>query len=170
VLIVISGLPATGKTTLAAALARRIQATHLSVDTVEDALLDAGLEQGWTTGVAAYEAVRAAAEQNLELGATVVVDAVNDSDAARQTWRDAAETTGATVLFVLLRPPPPADHQARLRARGRKLRLVHEPTWEEVVERAQIYEEWSGDPIELSAIEPVEALVDQLHRVIELRR
>ncbi len=167
-LIVISGLPATGKTTLAAALARRIEATHLSVDTVEDALLGAGLEQGWTTGVAAYEAVRVAAEQNLELGATVVVDAVNDSDAARQTWRDAAKTTGAAVFFVLLRPPPPADHQARLRARARTLRLVHEPTWEDVVERAQTYEEWAGDPIELSATEPVEALVDQLHQVLKL--
>lgn len=167
-LIVISGLPATGKTTLAAALARRIGATHLSVDSVEDALLGAGLEHGWTTGVAAYEAVRAAAEHNLELGATVVVDAVNDSNAARQTWRQAAESTGATLLFVLLRPPPPADHQARLRARRRKLQLVHEPTWEEVVERAQNYEEWPGEPIELSASEPVEVLVDQLHQILEL--
>ncbi len=164
----ISGLPATGKTTLAAALARRIQATHLSVDAVEDALLGAGLEPGWTTGVAAYEAVRAAAEQNLEVGATVVIDAVNDSNAARQTWRDAAEVTGAPLLFVLLRPPPPADHQARLRARRLTLRLVHEPTWAEVVQRAQTYEEWAGDRVELSATEPVEELVERLHQMLRL--
>ena len=120
-LIVISGLPGIGKTTLAAALARRMRTTHLSVDTVEDALLGAGFAPGWTTGVAAYEAVRVAAEQNLSLGHTVVVDAVNDTDAARQTWRDAATATRNVVRFVLLRPPPPDEHQRRLRGRKRAL-------------------------------------------------
>src|SRR5688572_16073348 len=105
VLIVISGLPGVGKTTLAAALARRLGASHLSVDTAENALLGAGFEPGWATGVAAYEVVRAAAEQNLRLGHTVVVDAVNDSDAARQTWRNAAAATESALRFVVLLPP-----------------------------------------------------------------
>jgi predicted kinase len=118
----------------------------------------------------AYEAVRASAEQNLKLGASVVVDAGNDSDAARQTWRNAAIATGAPLLFVLLRPPPPADHQARLRARSRALRLVREPTWEDVVERAQTYEEWTDDLLELSATEPVDALVERLQQVLNLDR
>lgn len=78
VLIVISRLPGIGKTTLAAALARSVGAVHLSVDEAEDALLGVGLEPGWTTGVVAYEAVAAAAEQQLSLGLAVVVDAVND--------------------------------------------------------------------------------------------
>lgn len=38
VLVVILGLPGTGKTTLAAALARQSRAVHLSVDVVEEAL------------------------------------------------------------------------------------------------------------------------------------
>lgn len=168
VLIVISGLPATGKTTLAQLLARRVGAAHLSVDTVEEALLGAGLKPSWTTAVAAYEAVRAAAEQNLALGFTVVVDAVNDSDAARRTWREAAMNTGRDLRFVLLHPPEPAEHRRRLRARARGLRHVREPTWPEVIERARLYEEWPDEPIELSASEPAERLVERLAQSLDL--
>jgi predicted kinase len=92
---------------------------HMLVDIVEDAMLRAGLEPGWSTGVAAYEAVGAAAQQNLALGRVVIVDAVNDSDAARQTWRDAPRGAEVEVRFVLLRPPAGAEHQRRLDARTR---------------------------------------------------
>ena len=168
VLIVISGLPGVGKTTLAAALARRTRAVHLSVDAAEEALLGAGLEPGWTTGVAGYEAVRAAAEQNLTLGLIVVVDAVNDSEAARQTWRIAADKADAELRFVLLQPPEPAEHQRRLRARTRDLHHVGEPTWQEIVDRAQRYEQWVDAPVELSADEPVATLVERLQKELQL--
>ena len=89
-LLVVSGLPGTGKTAVARAVADRLTAVHLSIDPVENAMLGAGAEKGWTAGVSAYEAVRAMAEDNLTRGLTVVVDAVNDSEAARDTWRRAA--------------------------------------------------------------------------------
>ncbi|MFO7960431.1 MAG: AAA family ATPase [Nitriliruptoraceae bacterium] len=161
-LIVISGLPATGKTTLATALARRIHAVHLSVDTVEDALLRSGLEPGWTTGVAAYEAVSAATQQNLVLGLSVVVDAVNDSEAARQVWRDAAARADEVARFVLLLPPTIAEHQRRLRTRERRLDHVPEPTWSQVEQRTQGYEPWPDEPLVLTADQPVERLVKRV--------
>lgn len=169
-LIVISGLPGTGKTTLAAALARHLMAVHLSVDTVEDALLRCGLERGWTTGVAAYEAAGAAAQQNLVLGSTVVVDAVNDSEAARQVWRDAASRSGVEVRFVLLVPPASSEHERRLRARERGLEHVPEPSWSQVAERAEAYEAWRDQPVEVSADEPVERLVRLLEQELALGR
>lgn len=123
-LVVISGLPGTGKTAVATEVALRVGAVQLSIDTIEDALLGAGFPRSWTTGVAAYEAVRAAAEQNLELGRTVVVDAVNDSDPARQTWRRAAVTTGAPLIFVLLTLDDEVEHRWRLEQRSRNLTNV----------------------------------------------
>ncbi len=161
-LIVISGLPATGKTTLAAAFSRHVGAVHLSVDTLEDAMIRAGLEPGWTTGVAAYEAVGAAAEQNLVLGLVVVVDAVNDSEVARQTWRDAAGRAEVDVRFVLLLPPPSAEHQRRLSARTRGFGHVLDPSWEQVMARADAYEAWEDEPIVLASEEPVGELVRRL--------
>src|SRR3954468_4066178 len=58
VLVVVSGLPGTGKSTVAAALAARLRAVQLSIDPIEDALLGAGLPPSWEVGVAAYEAAR----------------------------------------------------------------------------------------------------------------
>ena len=158
-LIVISGLPGTGKSSVAAALATRLGAVHLSVDHVEDALLGAGLPRSRETGVAAYEAVRAAAEQNLALGRTVVVDAVNDSEDARATWRAAATHTGTRAAFVLLRLDDQAEHRRRLEARTRDLVNVPEPTWQDVQERAAAYQPWDETCLPVSATGTVDQVV-----------
>lgn len=162
-LIVVSGLPGVGKSAVASAVAAQLGAVHLSIDEVEAALLGAGLPRDRPTGVAAYEAVRAAAEQNLVIGRTVVVDAVNDSDAARDTWRQAARATGTGVRFFLLSPPPEDEHRRRLLERGRGLRHVLEPTWEQVTARAADYEPWEEDGLRvLDANLPLPALIDTL--------
>jgi predicted kinase len=145
VLVVVSGLPGTGKTAVARAVARRLGAAHLSVDPVEDALLGAGLLAGLSTGIAAYEAVRAAAEDSLSVGVPVVVDAVNDSELARRTWRTAAERTGVPLHLVVLTMSDAVEHRRRLSERRRGLLHVPEPSWDDVLARAAAFESWSGD-------------------------
>ncbi len=67
-LIVISGLPGVGKTSVAEVVAALMGAVHLSIDVVEESMLACGLPATWQVGVAAYEATRATAELNLNLG------------------------------------------------------------------------------------------------------
>jgi predicted kinase len=163
-LVVVSGLPGTGKSAVATRLASRLAAVHLSIDDVEDAMLGAGLEPGWQTGVAAYEVTRAAAEQNLMLGRTVIVDAVNDSEPARQTWRGAAERTEVALRFVALECPDPVEHRRRLESRRRGFRHLPEPTWDAVLARAAQYEPWTDDCVRVDSSAPVETLVDAIAR------
>lgn len=158
-LIVVSGLPGTGKTAVARALADRIGGVHLSIDPVENAMLEAGAEKGWTTGVAAYEAVRVMAQENLVRGLTVVVDAVNDSEAARDTWRRAGAEAAAPVRFILLRLDDKAEHRRRLEGRDRGMEQVDEPTWEGIQTRAEAYEPWIGPCAEIDASQPVAQVV-----------
>lgn len=164
-LVVVSGLPGTGKSAVAADLAARLSAVHLSIDPIEDALIGAGLPQSWQTGTAAYEAARAVAEQNLVLGRTVVVDAVNDSEPARETWRVGSARAGVSLAFVPLTLDDEAEHRRRLEGRVRDLAHVREPSWDDVRARAAASAPWAdGTCLRVSA----EGSVDQL--VIEVMR
>ncbi|WP_107767273.1 AAA family ATPase [Nocardioides terrigena] len=54
-LVVMSGLPGSGKSRLAAAVARELGCAVVSVDTVERGLHDAGIDPAQPLGLAAYE-------------------------------------------------------------------------------------------------------------------
>jgi predicted kinase len=164
VLIVISGLPGTGKSAVAAGIAARMNAVHLSIDAAEDAMLGAGLPAGWETGVAAYEVTRAAAEQNLALGWDVVVDAVNDSEPARQTWRHAAERATVALRFVVLTCSNQQEQRRRLESRRRGLRHLPEPTWDKVEAWASTYEPWTDDHTVIDTDAPLETVIDATYR------
>lgn len=130
-------------------------------------MLACGLPASWRVGVAAYEAARAMAELNLHLGHSVVVDAVNDSDEARQTWRTAASRTGGRLVFVYLVIKDARTHEQRLRNRDRGLVHVGDPTWADVERRRADYAAWSDEVLEFdttarTADEVADALVSCL--------
>ncbi len=78
-LIVFGGLPATGKTTIARELTRRLGATNLRIDTIEQRLKD----QGLAVGASGYVIANALAAENLLIGRTVIADCVNPVAASR---------------------------------------------------------------------------------------
>ncbi len=69
------------------------------------------------------------AELNLHLGRSVMVDAVNDSEEARQTRLTAASRTGSRLDLVHLVIKDEREHERRLRNRDRGLAHVGEPAW-----------------------------------------
>jgi predicted kinase len=72
-LIVLSGLPWLGKTTIARQVARSLAAVHLRIDSIEQALREGGLDvQG-----EGYAVAHAVAADNLRAGQRVVADCVN---------------------------------------------------------------------------------------------
>jgi len=91
VLIVFGGLPGTGKTTLSRELARRLAATYLRIDVIEQTLRSAGHE----VGPLGYAVANALAAENLRLGRVVIADCVNPVQASRDSWRHTALQTSA---------------------------------------------------------------------------
>ncbi len=141
-LIVIAGLPGSGKSTLATAVGHRLGVPVLSVDTIENAILQGGISPGWDVGVAAYEVAGAVAAQHLSAGRSVIVDAVSDSEASRETWRVAAARGPAELKVVEVRCGNEQEHRRRLAGRQRGLTHIPEPTWADVERRAAAYEPW----------------------------
>jgi predicted kinase len=160
-LIVLSGLPATGKTALASAVAHALGAVLLSVDPVDSALASAGVEETGPPGLAAYAVVGAMAEDNLALGATVVVDAVNAVGEAKTFWIELARRLDTRLLAIEAILSDGEVHRSRLAGRVRELAIA-EPTWEAVVLRRDEWVAWPFAPLVVDAIEPLEANVAQI--------
>src|ERR1700748_2949020 len=108
-LVVFGGLPATGKTTLARELARRLTATHLRIDTIEQSLQAAGL----AVGPMGYVIANAIAADNLLLGRVLVADGVNPFMASREGWRETASRCAARLVEVEIICSDLAEHRRR---------------------------------------------------------
>lgn len=163
-LIVFGGLPATGKTTLARALARERQAVYLRIDTLEQALRESGRLIG-DLGPAGYMAAYALAEENLRLGRMVVADCVNPLAITRQAWRQAATAAGAMIIEIEVMCSDADEHRRRVETRSIDIAGLAPPNWRQVVERE--YEPWDRPPLVVDTAHrtPEEALTELRARV-----
>jgi predicted kinase len=138
-LIVFGGLPGTGKTTLARELARRLAATHLRIDTIEQCLKVAGL----AVGPAGYGIANAIAADNLRLDRTVIADCVNPVLASRRGWRETAMRCGARLVEIEVVCSDLAEHRRRVESRITDIEGLILPSWDEITSKS--YEPWDRD-------------------------
>ena len=160
-LIVFGGLPGVGKTTLARAVAKKLNATYLRIDAIEQALRSSDAFGGGV-GAAGYLAAYALAAENLALGRIVVVDSVNPVAITRDAWRNVAASASVAILEVEVICTNANEHRRRIEThRGDTPPL----TWQQVVDRH--YEHWDGPHLVLDTAgrEPTETLVELLSRI-----
>jgi predicted kinase len=163
-LIAFGGLPGTGKTTIAQALARKLAAVYLRIDTLEQALIASG-DAGADIGPAGYLAAYAVAADNLRLGLTVVADSVNSLHITRSAWRNVAIETDVPILEVEVICSDAATHRQRVEGRNADIPGHMLPTWKNVLERQ--YDPWESehlvvDTANVSIERAVETIVHRL--------
>lgn len=138
-LVIFGGLPGTGKTTLARALADELNACYVRLDTIEQALLAAGR----SIGEAGYRIAFAVAEDNLRLGRSVVADSVNPLPVTRAAWRAVATRVGAVAVEIEIVCSVAEEHRRRVETRVADIPGHRLPSWETV--QAREYAPWTGD-------------------------
>ena len=153
-LIILGGRPGSGKTSLARALAVRLGAVHLRLDSIEQALRRSGLEN---IGAAGYAIAQALAADNLRLGRTVIADSVNPVAASRQGWRDAAAAGGQGYIEIEVICGDVAEHRRRVETRQPDIAGHGLPDWAAVQQR--LYEPWSPDLVIDTAQQDIAAAV-----------
>ena len=136
-LVVFAGLPGTGKTSLARALAQAWPATYLRIDTIEQALRSGGNAD---VGPAGYLVAYRLAGDNLRLGRNVVADCVNPLAVTRDAWRDVAEAAARAILEVEVICSDLDEHRRRVETRVGDIAGLKLPTWREIT--ASDYQSW----------------------------
>lgn len=155
-LIVLSGLPGTGKSTIADGIARARQTPAFSVDPIESAIVRAGIPATFETGLAAYLIAETMAERNLAAGLDAVIDAVNAVEEARDMWRGLAARHAVELRIIECLVSDGDLHRTRLASRRRGLAFA-EPSWDDVERRKGEWTTWPEPHLTLDAADPADA-------------
>jgi predicted kinase len=124
-LITLSGLSATGKTTIGRQLARELDAVYLRIDSIEQSLRRAGRR----VESEGYSIAHAIAEDSLRLGRIVVADSVNPWLLTRSEWRAVAERTCVSAIDVEMVCSDAHGHRRRVETRTADILGHILPTW-----------------------------------------
>jgi predicted kinase len=165
-LIVLSGLPASGKSVLAESLSRALSVPIFSIDPIEAAMWRAGLAKT-QTGIAAYEVAQALADEHLRLRHSVIVDAVNPVEAPRAAWRNLAAKHRVSLKIIECVCADETALRQRIEARVRNVGSTPEITWARLLQRRAEYEAWT-DPrlvLDTSRTSPAQLLAQALNYV-----
>ncbi len=140
-LLVFSGLPGTGKSTIAKVFARKHSAVYVRVDEIENAVLSTIRDH--EVGPLGYLIAFAIARSNLTLGNLVVADSVNPVPESRQGWRDVAQHTNSSFLDVEVVCSDKDEHKRRVETRSMEIVGHQHPSWARV--ESMDYAPWTTD-------------------------
>lgn len=138
-LIIFSGLPGSGKTTIAKVLAQKLNAAYIRIDSIEQALIRAGIEPQ-EINAKGYEVGYALAAENLQLNIQVIADSVNPLEITREAWRNIALKNNSQFLEVEILCSDKDEHRKRVESRVADILNHTLPSWTDVLQRE--YEPW----------------------------
>jgi predicted kinase len=167
-LLIFGGLLATGKTTLALALAKHFSATYIRIDTIEQAIKDSlnisDIE------AAGYNVGYKLAQDNLLINNIIVADSVNSLEVTRQTWRECATEINKPFIEIEIVCSNKHDHKTRAETRLRTIKNHKLPTWDDVITRK--FEPWLCSHIVIDTANKTveESINDLLLQIEEFKR
>ncbi|MDX6264625.1 MAG: hypothetical protein QOH84_6313 [Kribbellaceae bacterium] len=168
-LIVFTGLPGTGKSTLADKLAVELGAPSFSGDWLLGALKPHGLLAGLdrpTLLAAYYELLGTLATRQLMLGQSAVMDClINDAIATR--WQRLAERHQARLVVIECVCSDEGEHRRRLEGRRRGIPGWHEVGWAHVERMRAEYGVFGAADLVVDAMDPVEVNLGGVHRLLQ---
>lgn len=159
--VVMSGLPGTGKTSIADGIGRALVAPTFSKDRLEAVLLRSGLVPQERLGRIGYDLLSLLATGQMVAGRTAILDSVASTTSIRSEWRKLAHAQGATWHVMECICSDPAIHRRRLQDRRRGIPGWPELDWDHVEGVRDRFAPWTEARLVLDAVDP---LSDNLSR------
>jgi predicted kinase len=163
--IIFTGLPGTGKSTLAESVARTVRAPAFAGDWLMGGLKPAHRALGQLDRdeyLAAWLGLlRTLVTRQLMLGQSAIVDDVM-SDSQYALWRETADTFAARLSVIECVCSDEAVHRARIEGRVRGIPGWHEVGWDHVERMRAEVQPLTANRLIVDAMQPVE---DNLARV-----
>ena len=156
--VALTGLPGTGKSTLADLLARRTGTPAFAGDWLLGALAPHGIldEVARPTLLAGYyDLLASLVTRQLLLGQSAIVDCVLDDEVVA-TWRRSVGEHGGRLLVVECGCSDTAAHRSRVEGRHRGIPGWHEVGWDHVERMRAEFRPVRDVQLTLDAVDPIE--------------
>ncbi len=153
--IVFTGLPGSGKTSIAEAVARELNIPVFAKDWLEATLIRCELhppDNGLGLGSAGYQLLTTLAERQFRLGQSVILDSVASTLSIRAEWRALAQTYQAKWCVIECICSDEVTQRNRLEVRQRGIPGWHELNWSEVERVKAYYAPWQEERLILDAV------------------
>jgi len=154
-LVALSGLPGTGKSAVAEALAQRLGVPVFAKDWLEASLLRSGVVAREQLGMVGYSLLTTLAQRQLALGQSAILDSVATITSVRDTWRALAREFEAAWYVIECTCSDAEVHRQRLSQRQRRIPGWPELDWSEVERVQDVFAPWSEERLVLDSTEPM---------------
>lgn len=157
-LVVVAGVPGTGKSTLADGIGRALGVPVFATDWLMGALTPfGGRSAGPTLGDMGDELATTLAYRQLALGQSAIIDSPAESVEVRRRWTTLGRSFGADVRAIVCVCADEDVHARRLSGRVRGIPGWHDGgRWHLVKPRRDAFVPWEGSLV-LDAVEPAAA-------------
>lgn len=159
----LSGLPASGKSSLAKLIAKEYNAFYLRIDTIEQGLRDVCNVDVQAEG---YRLAYRIARDNSELGLSVVADSCNPIHSVRREWEEVAEQSRCPYINIEVICSDKSEHKRRCETRNSEVTGLQLPSWDEIQERT--FDPWDTHRIVIdTANKSIEDSFTELQKEME---
>jgi predicted kinase len=169
-LIVFSGLPGTGKSTLAETLGKKLSIPVFAKDWLEAVLLQNDLKSSSKNkplGYACYELLTVLARRQLMLGQSVILDSVASTHTIRNTWKELSQQYKAGWRVIECVCSDEYQHRSRLHVRERDIPGWHELTWPDVEMVKKYYQPWIENRLIADTINSIDEHISRVKSYCE---
>ena len=154
-LIVFSGVPGSGKSTMAEATGAALGIPVFAVDWLLGSLSPFGgyhLDESWGMGA---ELLTTLALRQLGLGQSAILDYPLEEPAVRDRWRSLAARAGSDFSVIVCVCPDEDEHRRRLAGRQRGIPGWHEGgDWANVQQRLAAFPPWTDEVLTVDTTRP----------------